>query len=131
MLSFPSVGGECQGQGGACHPLTTRYREVTQEVEIVEHLKTLLADDVGDEVEEEAGDERRHALIRDYHLLVFAKYTTARKTYAAGDVTVVLDRLDFGYEVGEIEIIVRDGNDDKAVRDAVERVDKMAADLGE
>ena len=58
---------------------------------------------------------------------VLAKYTTVRRTYSLDDMTVDLDTTDFGYSVGEIEVMV---DREEEMAHALMKVDQLAQKLG-
>ncbi|CAN9506048.1 unnamed protein product [Ophioblennius macclurei] len=105
--------------------LCSRYKEVTDLAEIRRR--------VGEVVEvvedEDGGDDDDESWLRSHKLACFADFTTARRSFALQEdgVRVDLDRADFGYHVGEIEVLVADGGD---VRQATEKISRTAQKLG-
>ena len=61
-------------------------------------------------------------------LAVFADVETRRLTYKKAEVNVVIDFTDWGYRVGEIEIVV---DDRSKVDEAVDKIEGLAKELGE
>lgn len=72
--------------------------------------------------------------LQDLKLECFAEFTTIRSSYALeyeGDdrrVRVDLDRADFGYCVGEIEVLVSEGDE---MAFAMQTIEKTAKKLGD
>ncbi|XP_057178816.1 thiamine-triphosphatase isoform X1 [Triplophysa rosa] len=75
-----------------------------------------------------AGDKK---WLTDLNLVCFAEFKTERCSYIMereeGTVRVDLDKADFDYCVGEIEVLVPEGGEINA---AVQRITKIAAELG-
>uniref|UniRef100_A0A673CM77 Thiamine triphosphatase n=1 Tax=Sphaeramia orbicularis TaxID=375764 RepID=A0A673CM77_9TELE len=68
--------------------------------------------------------------LKELNLGCFAEFTTVRRSFTVDEdgVQIDLDQADFGYSVGEIEVIVSDGGD---VQSALEKIRKTAERLGE
>jgi predicted adenylyl cyclase CyaB len=49
--------------------------------------------------------------LKERGYLPFAKIVTVRKIYKKGELTIALDIMDFGYQIAEIEIVVRSENE--------------------
>uniref|UniRef100_A0A3B4BEG4 Thiamine-triphosphatase n=1 Tax=Periophthalmus magnuspinnatus TaxID=409849 RepID=A0A3B4BEG4_9GOBI len=103
--------------------LCTRYREITDLAEIQLRVREVLKDE-GDESETQ--DEM---WINELNLKCFAEFTTIRRSFTLKEdaVQVDLDQADFGYSVGEIEVLVSEGRD---VLSALEKIEKAAQKLG-
>lgn len=105
--------------------LCTRYREITNLPEIQQRV-----------CEELCRDGKRSSSVEDeswlneMNLRCFAEFTTVRRSFTLeGDgVQVDLDQADFGYSVGEIEVLVPEGGD---VQSAMEKICRTAQKLGE
>ena len=67
------------------------------------------------------------SLRNELDLDVFATFSTTRQTYHLPHCTVDLDIADFGFEVGEIEVMV---SDETRIVDALNIIDDMARKLG-
>uniref|UniRef100_A0A8C4QIP3 Thiamine triphosphatase n=1 Tax=Eptatretus burgeri TaxID=7764 RepID=A0A8C4QIP3_EPTBU len=100
--------------------LTQRYLEVFTEPEIISKVSDLMEIDgsslcsVND-------------LLLQAGLLEFAKFTTERQCFKLpAEVTVVLDRTDFGWSVGELEIMCRDQGE---LEQAVITLEHLTRDL--
>lgn len=100
---------------------STQYIEIRSEPEIMEHLFRLYNDRKS--IDCVSMDSLRNELDLD----VFATFTTTRQTYHLPNCTVDLDIADFGYEVGEIEVMV---SDETRIVDALNIIDDMARKLG-
>ena len=61
-------------------------------------------------------------------LMAFADLKTVRKCYTKDDVNVVIDSTDWGYRVGEIEIVVPD--QDQVIQ-ATKKIEDLGKKLGE
>ncbi|XP_072513402.1 thiamine-triphosphatase [Salminus brasiliensis] len=121
--------------------LCTNYREVTDlpqiQAEVKEVLETFTraTEDSSDSSEQERtdgyGEDERW--LKDLKLVCFAEYTTLRCSYVleddggVGRVRVDLDQADFGYCVGEIEVLVSEGDDMQSTQ---QRIQKTAEKLG-
>ncbi|XP_067833094.1 thiamine-triphosphatase [Heptranchias perlo] len=125
------------GSGRVGPPGTTRYRETESEADIVALLLPLLLPERlplrergwQEEEEEGEGSGRVEELVGAVPLQVFASILTERKVYevAAGGLRVDLDRASFGYQVGEIEVMV--GGEDE-IPAALSRIQELASKLG-
>ncbi|XP_062841846.1 thiamine-triphosphatase [Trichomycterus rosablanca] len=107
--------------------LCTNYRELTDPREIKAELTEVMR------TESCADDEEFESWLQRLTLKCFAEFTTVRRSYALGDegdgtrVRVDLDQADFGYCVGEIEVLVSDGEDTTL---AMRRIEEAALKLG-
>ena len=118
--------------------LCTNYREVTdlpqiksEVMKIMKHCTEAFEDSSeGEQMDGYAEDER---WLQDLKLVCFAEYTTQRCSYtlesdgAEGRVRVDLDQADFDYCVGEIEVLVLEGDD---IQSAQQVIQKTAEKLG-
>ena len=100
---------------------STQYMEIRSEPEIMEHLFKLYNDRKS--MDCVSMDSLRNELDLD----VFATFSTTRQTYHLPHCTVDLDIADFGFEVGEIEVMV---SDETRIVDALNIIDDMARKLG-
>ena len=66
-------------------------------------------------------------LVEKASLNEFAQYTTHRKTYVLDGFTIDLDLTDFGFQVGEIEVVVAD---ESRITEALHQIDELAVKLG-
>lgn len=57
----------------------------------------------------------------------FSTFTTTRKKYKKGDFVIDLDEMDFGYSIGEIELMVEDQSE---MQKALERILAFAQEHG-
>ncbi|XP_029954944.1 thiamine-triphosphatase-like isoform X1 [Salarias fasciatus] len=105
--------------------LCTRYKEITDLPEI--HLRVREA--VGDEDTETCPPLEDESWLRRWKLACFAEFTTVRRSFTLQEegVQVDLDQADFGYHVGEIEVLVPEGGD---VQRAMEKISRTAQQLG-
>ncbi|XP_062376644.1 thiamine-triphosphatase isoform X2 [Sardina pilchardus] len=117
--------------------LCSRYREITSLPEIKAELTKVMTERLAnDNTESDAGMgacDPWEDWLKGMSLTCFAKYTTERCSFSLeeegeeGAVRVDLDQADFGYCVGEIEILVPDGVDTQA---ALQRIERTADKLG-
>ncbi|XP_002741489.1 thiamine-triphosphatase-like isoform X2 [Saccoglossus kowalevskii] len=101
-----------------------QYIETTNAGEIVQYLSAILKTDpthAGDNADQIA------KFVEKTGLQPFAVFRTNRKTYTMeGGFQIDLDETDFGYKVGEIELIVHQNED---VAAALEKIDTLAEKL--
>ncbi|XP_051542947.1 thiamine-triphosphatase [Myxocyprinus asiaticus] len=128
--------------------LCTRYREITSFPLIQSEVRRLIREHTAegsesnssqreqiDKVTENEDTESCSAddtkWLTDLNLVCFAAYKTDRCSYILereeGAVRVDLDQADFGYCVGEIEVLVPEGDDMNA---ALQRITRITAELG-
>lgn len=126
--------------------LCTRYKEITSLPEIKLKVKEVFKNCAGGSIntgqrndhlvmveqlshEEHCGPEGfSDSLPGELHLLCFAEFTTVRCCFTLPEegVQIVLDQADFGYSVGEIEVLVQEEED---VGSAMEKIGKAARKL--
>lgn len=162
-----ATGGETEetsGEQSKEAALCTRYKEITNPLEIQQRVREAIKDNCGAEegtctlLEKDEGQAGMEAgcvsqgqpvidpdrpktaekgllqeddsWLSDLHLVCFAEFTTARCSFTLEEegVQVDLDQADFGYHVGEIEVLVSEGED---VQSALERIERTARKLGE
>uniref|UniRef100_A0A8D2LI88 Thiamine-triphosphatase n=1 Tax=Varanus komodoensis TaxID=61221 RepID=A0A8D2LI88_VARKO len=102
-------------------PTTTHYLEVTSPRETVARICALLGVDPA-----LAWHDDVAAAVEELGLQEFASFVTQRSKYRLGDLNVVLDEMDFGYAVGEVEAMVRQ----EEVPAALEQIRKLGVHLG-
>ncbi|KAL6462927.1 hypothetical protein MHYP_G00293490 [Metynnis hypsauchen] len=118
--------------------LCTNYREVTDLPQIKAEVRKVMkrctgASEDPSEREQMDGYAEDDSWLQDLKLVCFAEYTTLRCSYVLesdggeGRVRVDLDQADFGYCVGEIEVLVSEGDD---MQSAQQRIQKTAEKLG-
>ena len=105
----------------------TKYAEYESENEILSRL-----DAIFDNNTEAESDQARdmEEYIKQCNLQPFATFKTTRTCYQMEDdhdVSVVLDSTDFGFNVGEIEIMASQSKTD----DAVDRLEQLSKRLGQ
>ncbi|CAL8292169.1 unnamed protein product [Lota lota] len=149
-LKCPTAAGKTEGTSGEqrveASPCS-RYKEITSLPEIKFKVKEVLKhcadgsinmDPLPDRLvmaervnhEEQGGPEGFCASwAGELNLLCFAEFTTARRSFTLEEegVQIDLDQADFGYSVGEIEVLVPDGQD---VGSALEKIERVALKLG-
>lgn len=105
--------------------LCTSYREITDLHEIQQRVREELCGD--GERSSSAEDE---SWLNEMNLRCFAEFTTVRRSFTLEEdgVQVDLDQTDFGYSLGEIEVLVPKGGE---VQSALEKICRTAQKLGE
>uniref|UniRef100_A0A8C5F4I5 Thiamine-triphosphatase n=1 Tax=Gadus morhua TaxID=8049 RepID=A0A8C5F4I5_GADMO len=125
----PAVGKtqETSGEGLEEASLCSRYKEITSLPEIQSRVKEVLKHCAGGKPggPEGVGDSWPGEL----NLRCFAEFTTARRSFTLQEegVQIDLDQADFGYTVGEIEVLVQEGEE---VGSALEKIERAARRLG-
>ncbi|XP_072234929.1 thiamine-triphosphatase [Leuresthes tenuis] len=109
--------------------LCTHYKEITSLPEIHQRVKEAVKDACEDIETETAPSEGDESWLSKMNLVCFAEYTTVRRSFTLGEegVQIDLDQADFGYHVGEIEVLIPEGGD---VRSAQEKIRNAAQKLG-
>ncbi|KAJ0059912.1 hypothetical protein NL108_015534, partial [Boleophthalmus pectinirostris] len=119
--------------------LCTRYREITDLAEIQLRVREVIKDHGSTQPRNQKTDEvvdsqtqtvsEEETWLCDMNLKCFAEFTTVRRSFTLKEdgVQVDLDQADFGYNVGEIEVLVSEGRD---VQSALEKIEKAAQKLG-
>lgn len=109
--------------------LCTRYKEITDLPEIQLRVRGVI-EELCEDGEKSSSQEDDETWVSKLNLGCFAEFTTVRQSFALerDGVQVDLDRADFGYSVGEIEVLVPEGGD---VQSALEKIDRTARKLGE
>ncbi|XP_068200024.1 thiamine-triphosphatase isoform X2 [Antennarius striatus] len=106
--------------------MCTQYKEITSLHEIQLRLKEVLKTNSDCEANSLQEDE---CWLGEMNLVPFAEFITERWSYTLEEdgVQVDLDRADFGYSVGEIEVLVPEGGN---VKSALEKIERTAQKLG-
>lgn len=102
--------------------------EVTREKTHSAEEKLLVADQDMPKTAEKSSSEGDESWLSKLNLVCFAEFTTVRCSFTLEEeVHIDLDKADFGYCVGEIEVIVPEGED---MQPALEKIEKTAQKLG-
>ncbi|KAM4718924.1 thiamine-triphosphatase [Anableps anableps] len=118
------------GKPGGEQSLCTRYKEITNLPEISQRVKEVIKDVREDCETETTPSDEDDSWLSKLNLCCFAEFTTTRRSFALkGEegVQIDLDQADFGYHVGEIEVLVPEGGDIQA---AQEKIRHTAQKLG-
>ncbi|XP_072169634.1 thiamine-triphosphatase-like [Diadema setosum] len=115
----------------------TQYQEVTTETDIVAQLSAILSTENADVVngnEQCTKDISESQLVETFvkrrGLEPFAVFTSNRKNYSfQGGISVTVDEADFGFQVGEIEMMVEE-NDGEMISKAIADIHTLAESLG-
>lgn len=101
--------------------LATQYEEITNEREVVKYLMRHF------NVEEFSAELRASSLVKIIGLEEFATFTTHRQSYSLPQCSVDLDITDFGFQVGEIEVMV---TNESRIPAALNTIEDVANKLG-
>ncbi|XP_038581274.1 thiamine-triphosphatase isoform X3 [Micropterus salmoides] len=130
-LKCPATVNVTEGTGGerskAQAALCTRYKEITNLPEIQLRVKEVIKDICADR--ETNSSQEDESWLSKMNLVCFAEFTTVRRSFTLEEegVQIDLDQADFGYHVGEIEVLVPEGGD---VQSALEKIERTARKLG-
>ncbi|XP_034718563.1 thiamine-triphosphatase isoform X3 [Etheostoma cragini] len=120
---------ETSGERSKAAALCSRYKEITNLPEIQLRVKEVLKDVCEDRETETSRSQEDEAWLSRMNLVCFAEFTTMRRSFTVEEegVQIDLDQADFGYSVGEIEVLVPEGGD---VPSALEKIKRTADMLG-
>ncbi|KAM9839385.1 thiamine-triphosphatase [Aulostomus maculatus] len=143
---------ETSGKQSKAAALCSRYKEITNLPDIRLKLKEVMKDvheDMDRTLQEkkpstaESRQKQRQTVpaqneletqedeswLSEMNLVCFAEFTTVRQSFAFEEegVHVDLDQADFGYHVGEIEVLVPEGGD---MQVALKKIERTALKLG-
>lgn len=147
---------ETSGEQSKTVALCSRYKEITNLPDIQLKLKEVIKD-VYENMDDAPQEQKatmtetfqqaaaaQHGLeraegkyaqedeswLRKMNLVSFAAFTTVRRSFTLEEegVQIDLDQADFGYHVGEIEVLIPEGGDLQA---ALEKIERTAHKLGE
>lgn len=129
--------------------LCTRYKEITSFPLVQSEVRRIIKEHTAEGSESNSSEREQIDKVRenedtdscpaderkwptDLNLVCFAEFKTERRSYTLeredGAVRVDLDKADFGYCVGEIEVLVPEESD---INEALRRIAKIAEELGE
>ncbi|XP_043960144.1 thiamine-triphosphatase [Gambusia affinis] len=120
---------------GAAEPgreqsLCTRYKEITNLPEIYQRVREVIKDTREDCDADVPPSDEDDSWLSKLELCCFAEFTTTRRSFTLkgeDGVKIDLDQADFGYHVGEIEVLVPEGGD---IQSAQEKIRHTAQRLG-
>ncbi|XP_056289792.1 thiamine-triphosphatase isoform X2 [Pseudoliparis swirei] len=117
------------GEQSKAAALCSRYREITDLPEIQQRVKEVIKDICEDRETEASPPQEEESWLGEINLVCFADFTTVRQSFTLEEkgVQIDLDQADFGYQVGEIEVLVPEGED---VQSALEKIERTAGKLG-
>lgn len=117
------------GKQSEAAALCTRYREITSLPEIYLRVTEALKDTREDRESEAGFSQEDESWLSKLNLVCFAEFTTERSSFTLKEegVQIDLDQADFGYRVGEIEVLIPEGGD---VQAALEKIRQTAEKLG-
>lgn len=109
--------------------LSTRYKEITSFCEIQLRVREAM-DAFCEDRKTSSSQDDEESWLRKMNLACFAEFTTVRQSFTLEEegVQIDLDQVDFGYSVGEIEVLVPEGGD---VQCALEKIERTTRKLGE
>uniref|UniRef100_UPI0037E71A57 thiamine-triphosphatase isoform X3 n=1 Tax=Semicossyphus pulcher TaxID=241346 RepID=UPI0037E71A57 len=120
-ITEETIGGQSKAAA-----LCTRYKEITNLPEIQLRVKEVLKDVCEDT--DTSSSQENESWLSKMNLVCFAEYKTVRRSFILEEgVQIDLDQADFGYDVGEIEVLVPEGGD---VQSALEKIERTAQKLG-
>lgn len=131
---------ETSGEESKAAALCTRYMEITNLPDIQLRVKEVIKEDTDSppheqcprcpETAEKISSQEDESWLSKLNLVCFAEFTTVRRSFTIEEegVQIDLDQADFGYHVGEIEVLVPEGGD---VQSALEKIKRTAQKLGE
>nr|XP_054748929.1 thiamine-triphosphatase-like [Lytechinus pictus] len=120
-----------QDESASC----TQYKEVTNEHDIVTEMAAILCNSSPNDDAVNGNDQIYEAkdvetMITKFGLEPFAELKTNRKNYRMNDeISITIDETDFGFQVGEIEMMVQSSDAD-VISDAVAKIEGVAQSLG-
>lgn len=117
------------GEQSKAAALCTRYKEITSLPEIQLRVTEVIKDVCEDQETETGSSDQDESWLSKMNLVCFAEFTTVRRSFTLEEegVQIDLDQADFGYHVGEVEVVVPEGN----VQAALEKIETTARKLGE
>ncbi|XP_034428928.1 thiamine-triphosphatase isoform X1 [Hippoglossus hippoglossus] len=120
---------ETSGEQSRAAALCTRYKEIITLHEIQLRVAEVIPDVCEDRDAETASSHQDESWLSRSNLACFAEFTTVRQSFnlEEGGVQIDLDQADFGYHVGELEVVVPEGGD---VQAALEKIERTAQKLG-
>ncbi|XP_041669596.1 thiamine-triphosphatase isoform X2 [Cheilinus undulatus] len=118
---------ETSGEQSKAAALCTRYKEITNLPDIQLRVKEVLKDVCEDMTK--CPTPGNDSWLSKFNLVCFAEFTTVRRSFLLEEegVQIDLDQADFGYHVGEIEVLVPEEGD---VQSALEKIERTAQKLG-
>ncbi|XP_054479216.1 thiamine-triphosphatase isoform X2 [Anoplopoma fimbria] len=120
---------EASGVQAKAAALCSRYREITNLAEIQRRVKEVIKDICQDRETEASPSQEDETWLSEINLVCFADFTTLRQSFTLEEqgLQIDLDQANFGYHVGEIEVLVPEGGD---VQSALEKIERTAGKLG-
>ncbi|XP_024135934.1 thiamine-triphosphatase isoform X2 [Oryzias melastigma] len=120
--------GELKEEQSLAAKLCTHYKEITNLPEIQQRVKEVIEGPCGDPDTETTPSQEDELWLSKLNLVCFAEFTTVRRSFTLEEgVQIDLDQADFGYHVGEIEVLIPEGGD---VHSAQEKIRDAAQKLG-
>ncbi|XP_063768310.1 thiamine-triphosphatase isoform X2 [Eleginops maclovinus] len=131
-LKCPTIAdkaGETSREQSKAAAMCSRYKEITNLPEIQLRVKEVIKDVCEDSETETSPSQEEESWIIRNNLVCFAEFTTVRRSFSLKEegVQVDLDEADFGFHVGEIEVLLSEGGD---VQSALEKIERTAGKLG-
>ncbi|XP_049912345.1 thiamine-triphosphatase isoform X2 [Epinephelus moara] len=120
---------EKSGEQSKAAALCSRYKEITNLPEIQLRVKEVIKAVCEDGETETSPPQEDESWLSKMNLMCFAEYTTVRRSFTLEEegVKIDLDQADFGYHVGEIEVLVPEGGD---MQSALGKIERTARKLG-
>ncbi|KAM9826801.1 thiamine-triphosphatase [Neosynchiropus ocellatus] len=119
--------------------LCTRYKEITSLPDIHTKLREVIKEDKNLTLLEniETGHKRfpleDESWLGAMNLICFSEFTTLRRSFTVEEqgVQIDLDQADFGYDVGEIEVLLSEAEDVAAAMGKIERTAQILGLTGD
>ncbi|KAL7374047.1 hypothetical protein ABVT39_020944 [Epinephelus coioides] len=120
---------EKSGEQSKAAALCSHYKEITNLPEIQLRVKEVIKAACEDGETETSPSQEDESWLSKMNLVCFAEYTTVRRSFTLEEegVKIDLDQADFGYHVGEIEVLVPEGGD---MQSALGKIERTARKLG-
>ncbi|MED6248129.1 hypothetical protein ATANTOWER_027217, partial [Ataeniobius toweri] len=121
-LKCPTAKVNGTGEPGREQSLCTQYKEITNLPEIYQRVKEFIKDACEDGETEVTPSDEDDSWLGKMNLRCFAEFTTTRRSFTLkGEqgVQIDLDQADFGYHVGEIEVLVPEGGNMQSAQEKI------------
>ncbi|KAK5877368.1 hypothetical protein CesoFtcFv8_024879 [Champsocephalus esox] len=120
---------ETSGEQSKAAAMCSRYKEMTNLPEIQLRVKEVIKDVCEDSKTETSPSQEEESWMSRNNLVCVAEFTTVRRSFTLEEegVQVDLDEADFGFHVGEIEVLLPEGGD---MQSALEKIERTAGKLG-
>lgn len=108
----------------------SNYYELNVQSEIIDFIRKLAKNNSNLNNNQAICILNMKELVKIFDLKPFSKIKSARKSYVYQEFKIDLDETDFGYKVGEIEIMLKSNSNDQEIQNSMEKIDNLAIKLG-